>query len=228
MTIANRAVTVIRRSSTGSFWRSSLVSLGVLVLGRVLPLTGHPTLVVAGPSMEPTIPIGSAVVLDHGRRRRTSPSATSSACAAAPTGPSSRTGSSASPTATAALDRDQGRRQRDAGSIHHAGFGGPRAGRRRRSRSRATSLRCTPRRAASSSSSRSASSCSCSASCSSRGLGWRRPDGRPTAGPARRTGHRVRLRAGDRPGGRPRVARTRMRQRRWATEDPGRTQASAA
>ncbi|MCY7419783.1 MAG: signal peptidase I, partial [Chloroflexi bacterium] len=41
------------------------VSLGVLVLGRVVPLLGHPTLVVAGPSMETAISLGSAVVLDQ-------------------------------------------------------------------------------------------------------------------------------------------------------------------
>ena len=62
--VADRAVTVLRRLLDGLLLALVAVSLGVLVLGRVLPLTGHPTLVVAGPSMEPTIPIGAAVVLD--------------------------------------------------------------------------------------------------------------------------------------------------------------------
>ncbi len=70
MTSANRAVrdrsvTVLRRLLDGLLLALVVVSLGVLVLGRVLPLTGHPTLVVAGPSMEPSIPIGAAVVLDQ-------------------------------------------------------------------------------------------------------------------------------------------------------------------
>jgi len=45
-----------------------LVLIGVcalgLVLGRVVPLTGHTTFVVAGGSMEPAIPLGSAVVVE--------------------------------------------------------------------------------------------------------------------------------------------------------------------
>jgi signal peptidase I len=63
--VRNRAVTGLRRLLDGLLLALVAVSLGVLVLGRVLPLTGHPTLVVAGPSMEPTIPIGAAVVLDQ-------------------------------------------------------------------------------------------------------------------------------------------------------------------
>jgi len=35
-----------------------------LVLGRILPMTGRPILVVAGGSMEPTIPLGAAVVVE--------------------------------------------------------------------------------------------------------------------------------------------------------------------
>ena len=64
MSIANLAVTVLRRLLDGLLLALVVVSLGVLVLGRVLPLLGHPTLVVAGPSMETTIPMGSAVILD--------------------------------------------------------------------------------------------------------------------------------------------------------------------
>ena len=64
MTIANRAITVLRRLLDGLLLALVAVSLGVLVLGRVVPLIGHPTLVVAGPSMETSIPMGAAVVLD--------------------------------------------------------------------------------------------------------------------------------------------------------------------
>ena len=40
------------------------VGLGGVVLGRLVPALGHPVFVVAGPSMEPAIGIGAAVVLD--------------------------------------------------------------------------------------------------------------------------------------------------------------------
>ncbi len=63
--VRDRAVTVLRRLLDGLLLALVVVSLGILVLGRVLPLTGHPTLVVAGPSMEPAIPLGAAVVLDQ-------------------------------------------------------------------------------------------------------------------------------------------------------------------
>jgi signal peptidase I len=42
-----------------------LVALGGVVLGKLLPLTGHPTLVIGGRSMDPTLPMGSAVILDQ-------------------------------------------------------------------------------------------------------------------------------------------------------------------
>lgn len=41
-----------------------VVGLGGVVLGRGLPLTGHPVFVVAGPSMVPAIDVGAAVVLE--------------------------------------------------------------------------------------------------------------------------------------------------------------------
>lgn len=41
-----------------------IVGLGGVVLGRVLPLTGHPVFVVAGPSMVPAIDVGAAVILE--------------------------------------------------------------------------------------------------------------------------------------------------------------------
>ena len=65
MTIASPAITVLRRLLDALLFALVALSLGVLVLGRIVPLIGHPTFVVAGPSMEPSIPIGSAVVLDH-------------------------------------------------------------------------------------------------------------------------------------------------------------------
>lgn len=40
------------------------IGLASVIVGRVLPLLGHPVYVVAGPSMEPAISIGSAVILD--------------------------------------------------------------------------------------------------------------------------------------------------------------------
>ncbi|MGK2852329.1 MAG: signal peptidase I [Candidatus Limnocylindrales bacterium] len=41
------------------------VGLSSVVIGRVLPLLGHPVYVVAGPSMEPAIGIGSVAILDR-------------------------------------------------------------------------------------------------------------------------------------------------------------------
>lgn len=41
------------------------VGLSSVVIGRVLPMLGHPVYVVAGPSMEPAIRVGSAVILDR-------------------------------------------------------------------------------------------------------------------------------------------------------------------
>jgi signal peptidase len=40
------------------------VVLAVLVLGRVVPMLGHPLFVVGGPSMEPALPVGGVVVLE--------------------------------------------------------------------------------------------------------------------------------------------------------------------
>jgi signal peptidase I len=41
------------------------VVLGVVVLGKLIPLTGHPTIVIGGSSMKPSIDVGAAVVLDR-------------------------------------------------------------------------------------------------------------------------------------------------------------------
>jgi signal peptidase I len=40
------------------------VGLSSVVLGRIVPLLGHPVYVVAGPSMTPSIGVGAAVILD--------------------------------------------------------------------------------------------------------------------------------------------------------------------
>ena len=40
-----------------------VIGLAGVALGRILPALGHPVYVVAGPSMEPAIPVGAAVVL---------------------------------------------------------------------------------------------------------------------------------------------------------------------
>ena len=39
------------------------VVLGAVVLGRVVPMTGNRSLIIGGPSMEPALPLGSAVVI---------------------------------------------------------------------------------------------------------------------------------------------------------------------
>lgn len=41
------------------------LGLSTVILGRILPATGHPVLIVAGPSMEPALPLGSAIVLER-------------------------------------------------------------------------------------------------------------------------------------------------------------------
>ena len=38
--------------------------LGAVIVGRLVPLAGHPTLVVAGGSMAPSISVGSAIIID--------------------------------------------------------------------------------------------------------------------------------------------------------------------
>jgi signal peptidase len=41
------------------------LGLSTVILGRILPATGHPVLIVAGPSMEPALALGSAIVLER-------------------------------------------------------------------------------------------------------------------------------------------------------------------
>jgi signal peptidase I len=41
------------------------LGLSTVILGRILPAAGHPVLIVAGPSMEPALALGSAIVLER-------------------------------------------------------------------------------------------------------------------------------------------------------------------
>jgi signal peptidase len=58
-----RGVTWIRRALDGALVVVVALGLFGLFLGRVVPLTGAATFVVAGASMEPSIPLGAAVVV---------------------------------------------------------------------------------------------------------------------------------------------------------------------
>ena len=40
------------------------IVLGAVILGRVVPMTGNQSLIIGGPSMEPTLPLGAAVVIE--------------------------------------------------------------------------------------------------------------------------------------------------------------------
>jgi signal peptidase len=62
-TVLERLLGVARRVVDGVLLVVIAIGLSTALLGRVLPALGHPVLIVAGPSMEPAIPIGSAVVL---------------------------------------------------------------------------------------------------------------------------------------------------------------------
>lgn len=64
MTSRGGALPVVGRLVDIALIAIIVVGLAGVVLGRVLPLLGHPVFVVAGPSMEPAIGIGSAVILD--------------------------------------------------------------------------------------------------------------------------------------------------------------------
>lgn len=63
-TWGSRALAVIARLVDVALIAIVAIGLAGVVLGRVLPLLGHPVYVVAGPSMEPAIGIGSAVILE--------------------------------------------------------------------------------------------------------------------------------------------------------------------
>lgn len=59
-----RALTVVARFVDVALIAVVAVGVASVVMGRVLPLLGHPVYVVAGPSMEPAIGVGSAVILE--------------------------------------------------------------------------------------------------------------------------------------------------------------------
>ena len=63
MTTRARSIVIARRVADGALLTLfALVAVG-LVLGRVMPMTGHPTAIIRGGSMSPTISLGSAIVL---------------------------------------------------------------------------------------------------------------------------------------------------------------------
>lgn len=64
MDTASRSIALARRVIDVAILALVLVVLVGLLLGRGVPLTGRDTLIIGGRSMEPTIPIGSAVVIE--------------------------------------------------------------------------------------------------------------------------------------------------------------------
>jgi signal peptidase I len=64
MDTRSRPIVLARRAVDVAIVTVVLVVLVVLFLGRVVPLTGRDTLIIGGRSMEPTIPIGAAVVIE--------------------------------------------------------------------------------------------------------------------------------------------------------------------
>jgi signal peptidase I len=63
MSILTALATALRRVLDAMLVALILVVLAGVGLGKLVPLTGHDTLVVGGGSMEPTIPKGAAIVL---------------------------------------------------------------------------------------------------------------------------------------------------------------------
>jgi signal peptidase len=64
MTIARDPRRVVRALVHGLVVVLTITSVSVAALGRIVPLTGRTTLVVAGPSMSPAIPVGSAIIVE--------------------------------------------------------------------------------------------------------------------------------------------------------------------
>jgi signal peptidase len=58
-----RATGIIRRVLDGLLLALIVVVLGGVVLGKLVPLTGRQTIVIGGGSMEPAVPLGSAVII---------------------------------------------------------------------------------------------------------------------------------------------------------------------
>lgn len=64
MITRRRPITIIRRVIDALLVVLVSLVLAAVFLGRLVPLTGHQTLVIGGGSMEPTLPIGSAVIIE--------------------------------------------------------------------------------------------------------------------------------------------------------------------
>ncbi len=64
MVTRRRAILILRRTVDVLIVGLVALVLLALFLGRIVPLTGRETLIIAGSSMEPTLPIGSAVVIE--------------------------------------------------------------------------------------------------------------------------------------------------------------------
>src|SRR5689334_5903027 len=64
MRLSARRFATLRRVCDSLLIALIVVVLFGVMLGRVVPLTGRTTLVIGGGSMEPTIPMGAAVVVD--------------------------------------------------------------------------------------------------------------------------------------------------------------------
>ncbi len=58
-----RATGIIRRILDALLLALIVVVLGGVVLGKLVPLTGRQTIVIGGGSMEPAVPLGSAVII---------------------------------------------------------------------------------------------------------------------------------------------------------------------
>ena len=58
-----RATGIIRRVLDALLLALIVVVLGGVVLGKLVPLTGRQTIVIGGGSMEPAVPLGSAVII---------------------------------------------------------------------------------------------------------------------------------------------------------------------
>ena len=64
MALPRSRIATLRRIADSLLIVLIAVVLFGVVLGRVLPMTGHQTLIIGGGSMEPAIPLGAAVVID--------------------------------------------------------------------------------------------------------------------------------------------------------------------
>src|SRR5438552_3351357 len=73
MRIVARGITALRRIVDAALIVMIAVVLFGLILGKILPLTGHQTVIVGGGSMEPSIGLGSAIVIEPVRAEDLAP-----------------------------------------------------------------------------------------------------------------------------------------------------------